>query len=64
VNQLVKGCQLAMNSVVLLIGENENLRTENQRQKRKRVQKRSFIAKGGILIGAEAQVLIDNGQNT
>jgi hypothetical protein len=48
-NQLVKGCQIAMNSAVLLAEENRQLRAENQRQKKKRAQKRTFIARGGVL---------------
>ena len=38
---------------VLLASENEKLYIENQRQKRKRVQRRTYIAKGGVLSGAE-----------
>jgi hypothetical protein len=48
-NQLVKGCQIAMNSAVLLAAENRQLRAENQRQKKKRAQKRTFIARGSVL---------------
>ena len=48
-NQLVKGCQLAMHSAVLLAEENRQLRSENKRQKRKRTKKRAFIAIGGVL---------------
>ena len=63
-NQIVKGCELAMHGAVLLANENEKLRVENQRQKRKRVQKRSLIAKGGILSSAEAQNLIEKGEDS
>lgn len=35
-DQLVKGCQLAMHSAVLLANENNGLRAANQKQKRKR----------------------------
>lgn len=41
-NQLVKGCQIAINSAVLLAEENRQLRAENERQKRKRAKKRSY----------------------
>ena len=51
--QLVKGCEMAMSSAVLLASENEKLRMENQRQKRKRAKKRTYIARGGVLSGAE-----------
>jgi len=42
-----------MLSAVLLASENEKLRIENQRQKKKRVEKRTYIARGGVLSGAE-----------
>jgi hypothetical protein len=61
-NQLVKGCQLVMHSAVLLTSENKRLQAENQRQIRKRAQKKSYLAKGGILTGAEAQSLIEQEQ--
>jgi hypothetical protein len=48
-NRLVKDCQLAMNSAVLLAEENKQLRGENERQKKKRAKKRTFIATGGVL---------------
>jgi len=44
---------MVMLSAVLLISENEKLRIENQRQKRKKAQWRTYIAKGGVLSGAE-----------
>ena len=53
IGQLVKGCEIAMSSAVLLASENENLRMENQRQKRKRAKKCTYIARGGVLSGAE-----------
>jgi len=52
-NQLVKGCQIAMHNAVLLAQENKELQAANQRQKRKRNAPRSYIATGGILTGAE-----------
>jgi hypothetical protein len=48
-NQLVKGCQMAMNSAVLLAEENRQFRAENERQKKKRAKRRSYIATGGVL---------------
>jgi hypothetical protein len=48
-DQLVKGCQLAMNSAVLLAEENRQLHSENKRQKKKRAKRRAFIATGGVL---------------
>jgi len=44
---------MAMLSAVLLASENEKLRMENQRQKKKRVKKRTYITRGGVLLGAE-----------
>lgn len=35
-NQLIKGCQLAMNSAVILAKENHDLRAANEKQKQKR----------------------------
>ena len=49
IRQLVKGCQLAMHSAVILADENRKLRTENERQKKKRSVRRSYIATGGVL---------------
>jgi hypothetical protein len=48
-DQLVKGCQLAINSAVLLAEENRQLQGENKRQKKKRAKRRAFIATGGVL---------------
>ena len=63
-NQLVKGCEIAMNSAVLLSSQNKKLFTENQHQKRKKAQRRSYIAKGGVLSGTQAQSLIENRENS
>ena len=54
---------MAMHSAVLLASQNEKLTAENHRQKRKRAQRRTYIAKGGVLTGAEAQVLIQRDEN-
>ena len=59
-SQIVKGCQLAINNVVLLAEENRQLRHENERQKRKRAQKKTFIAKGGVLTVQEGRNLSQN----
>jgi hypothetical protein len=40
---------MAMNSAILLIEENRQLRVENQRQKKKRAKRRSYIATGRVL---------------
>ena len=44
---------MAMLSAVLLASENKKLYIENQRQKKKRAEKRTYIARGGVLLGAE-----------
>ena len=53
-----------MHNAVLLASQNERLYAENQRQKRKRTQKRSYIANGGTLRGAEARGLIQSGESS
>jgi hypothetical protein len=64
VNQVIKGASLVMESIALLTDQNEKLMVENQRQKRKKAQQRVYIAKEGILTGADAQELIDNRRNS
>ena len=44
---------MAMLSTILLAVENERLYMENHHQKRKRAKKRMYIARGGVLLGAE-----------
>ena len=44
---------MAILSAILLISKNKKLRMENQRQKRKRAKKCTYIARGGVLLGAE-----------
>ena len=51
--QLIKGCEMAIASAILLTSENNKVYIENQRQKKKRVKKRTYIARGGILLGVE-----------
>jgi hypothetical protein len=60
INQLVKGCQIAMHGAVLLADENEKLRAANERQKRKRAVKKKQISKKTTLTVAEAQGLMQN----
>jgi hypothetical protein len=62
-NQLVKGCELAMNSVILLASENERLEAENMKQKRKRAIKRKYIARGGVLSVADGISLTEQEQS-
>ena len=48
-NQLLKGFETIVHEKAILLVENAALRTENQRQKRKRAQRRRTIATGGSL---------------
>ena len=48
-NQLVKGCEMAMNSAILLAEENRQLRAINAKQVTKRARRRTYIATGGTL---------------
>jgi hypothetical protein len=50
-----------MNSAVLLAEENRQLRSENERQKKKRAKRRAFIATGGTLTMQEG---LDRSQAT
>jgi len=48
-DQLVKGCEMAMNSAILLAEENRQLRAINAKQVKKRAKRRTYIATGGTL---------------
>ena len=50
---------MAMNSAVLLAEENRQLQSENKRQKRKRAQKKAYIARGGVLTVQEGLELAE-----
>ena len=62
--QLVKGCQLAMQSATILAEENVKLRASNHRQKRKRQQRRRYIARGGVLQAQQGQDLVREADNS
>lgn len=55
VNQVVKGCQIAMGNALLLEQEVKQLRDANTHQKRKRESRRAYIASGDILTAKEGQ---------
>jgi hypothetical protein len=55
-NQLVKGCQMAMQSAALLAAENKELRAANEKQKRKQGRGRTYI-------GQEDALTIKKGMN-
>jgi hypothetical protein len=58
ISQLVKGCQLAMQSATILAEENIKLRASSQRQRQKRQQRRQYIAQGGVLQAQEGQARV------
>jgi len=53
ISQLIKGCEIAMHNTLFLTDENGQLRSENQRQKKKKEQGRTYVANGGTLTIAE-----------
>ena len=56
-NQLIKGCQIAMHQGILSEQENKQLRAENEKTKKKRARTQRRVAhEGGISVG-EAQEL-------
>jgi hypothetical protein len=63
VRQLVKGCQLAMQSATILAEENAKLRASNHRQRQKRQQRRRYIATGGVLQAQQGQDLVREADN-
>jgi hypothetical protein len=61
--QLVKCAKVAMHTNTVLEEENRQLRAENQRQKRKRAIKRSFIQSGGVLTVQQGIELVETAEN-
>jgi len=57
-NKLVKGCEMAMQSAVLLASENQRLRAANQRQAKKRRNTKKQLTRGGTLTRLEAEELL------
>ena len=53
INQVIKGCQLAIHNVTILAAENRQLRAANARVQKKRAKKTVFVGKGGVLTGKE-----------
>ena len=47
-----------MNSATILAEENSKLRAANHSQRRKRQQRRQYIARGGALLAHEGRALI------
>ena len=52
-----------MHTNTVLTEENRQLRAENQRQKRKRAIKRSFIQSGGVLTVQQGIELVETAEN-
>lgn len=63
INQLVKGCALAMNGAVLMASHVEGLEAENKKQKRKQGIKRKYIARSGVLSVANGISLSEREKN-
>ena len=57
-NQLIKGCQLAMHSAVILAKENKELRAENEKKKQKRTRsKRQIPAAEGLSVQEASEMI-------
>ena len=55
VNQLIKGCQLAMHNATILAAENRQLWAANKKVQKKRAKKIEFVGRGGTLTAQEVQ---------
>ena len=59
-NQLVKGCQLAMHNTILLAKENKELHNENKKKKQKHTQSRRQIpAEAGLSVQEASQLITE-----
>ncbi|CDM37860.1 Probable transposable element [Penicillium roqueforti FM164] len=57
-NQLIKGCELAMHSAILLAKENKDLRDENENKKQKRARSRRQIpAEEGLSVQEASEII-------
>lgn len=63
IQQIVKGCELALYEAALLKAENAELRVENNRRKERQQQPRYFIATGGALQVTQARQLTVQAEN-
>ena len=63
INQLIKGCQIAINSAVILARENRELRATSQRRRQKQDVRRRYIAQGGALQAQAGQQLVEQLDN-
>lgn len=55
INQLIKGCQMAMHNATLLAAENRKLRAANEKVRKKREKRKTYVGKGGSLTALEVQ---------
>jgi len=53
VNQLIKDCQITIQSATLLTAENRKLQAVNKKVKKKREKKKSYVSKGKVLNTSE-----------
>jgi hypothetical protein len=63
INQLIKGCQMAMNLAVILARENTELRAASQRRRQKQDVRRRYIAHGGALQAQAGRQLVEQLDN-
>jgi hypothetical protein len=61
--QLVKGCQLAMSSAALLATENSDLRVTNDRRLRKRLVRKQLRTTSNVLLAQQAQEMIQGARS-
>jgi hypothetical protein len=64
IKQVVKSCQMAMHSVVMLAQENKELRTANERRERKKQHRRRYLTHGGVLQAQQGQFLVERRENS
>jgi hypothetical protein len=61
-DQLIKGCRLAMHSAVILATENRDLRAANEKQQQKRTRSKKQLSHTGSLIVEEGRQLLQTAQ--
>jgi hypothetical protein len=58
VDRVIKACETSMHNVILLEDEVRRLRIENERQKKKRRLKKSYLGRQKVLLGAQGSQLV------
>ena len=56
--QVIKGCQIAMQSATILAEENKKLRQGSKLRRQKKDRQRQYIASGGVLQVSQAQQIV------